>query len=256
MPIYDRPTHSLMHDFAKEKLSHGEPFSKPLAVAWFKANYPKIKDMTVRLHVDGMSVNSRNRKHAPNIKPGLGWDLFFKMGNGNYRLYDPTTDPKPIYRTDILAKTNGGQDEDEPLDGEDSDLESGNSSEFAYEHHLRDYLARNPSAISLGLRLYEDDGFTGVEFPVDGRYIDVLAVDPDGDFVVIELKVSRGYDRTIGQILRYMGWIEKNLAGSKKVRGIIVAGEITDDLRLAASRIKNVGLMEYEMFFRLKPIIE
>lgn len=254
MPIYERPTHSLMHDFAREQLKPGIPFSKLQAVAWFKEKYPKIKEMTVRLHVDGMSVNSHNRKHAPNIKPGLDWDLFFKMGDGKYRLYDPGIDPKPVYRSDLIGDGGGTYASRASDEAEDDDSSDGNTATFAYEHHLRDYLANNLNTVAPGLRLYEDDGFTGVEFPVGGRFIDVLALDADGNFVVIELKVSRGYDRTIGQILRYMGWIEKNLAGSKTVRGVIVANEISDDLKLAASRIKDVSLMEYEISFTLRPV--
>jgi endonuclease len=42
-----------------------------------------------------------------------------------------------------------------------------------------------------GLRLYEEEGITGVEFPVGRRFIDILAVDKDGRYVVVELKVSR-----------------------------------------------------------------
>ncbi|MFZ4665357.1 MAG: endonuclease NucS domain-containing protein, partial [Prochlorotrichaceae cyanobacterium] len=88
----------------------------------------------------------------------------------------------------------------------------GISTEFAYESDLRDYLAKNLQVIEPGLMLYEEEGITGVEFPVGGRFIDILAVDSNGDFVVIELKVSRGYDRVIGQLLRYMAWIQKNQA--------------------------------------------
>jgi RecB family endonuclease NucS len=40
-----------------------------------------------------------------------------------------------------------------------------------------------------------------LEFSAGDRYIDILAVDAQGSFVVIELKVSRGYDRVIGQLL-------------------------------------------------------
>ena len=66
--------------------------------------------------------------------------------------------------------------------------------------------------------------------------------------------VSRGYDRVIGQLLRYMSWIEKNLAEQRKVRGVIVAAQITDDLKLAASRIPDVRLVEYEISFSIKPV--
>ncbi len=67
--------------------------------------------------------------------------------------------------------------------------------EFAYESDLRDFLAKNLSLLEPGLRLYQDEGITGVEFPACGRFIDILAVDTRENLVVIELKVSRGYDR-------------------------------------------------------------
>ena len=70
----------------------------------------------------------------------------------------------------------------------------------------------------------------------------------------MELKVSRGYDRVIGQLLRYMGWIEANMETAKPVRGIIVAKEITNDLKLAASRISGVRLVEYEISFKLNAV--
>ena len=72
--------------------------------------------------------------------------------------------------------------------------------------------------------------------------------------MVIETKVSRAYDRVVGQILRYMGWIKENLAGDVPVRGIVVASEISEDLILATSSIENIRLVEYEISFSLKPV--
>ena len=126
--------------------------------------------------------------------------------------------------------------------------------EFAFEKDLQNYLVRNLNLIESGLRLYEDEGITGVEFSVGGRFIDILAIDRKGRFVVIELKVSRGYDRAIGQILRYIGWVEQNLETWKPARGIIVAKEITSDLKLACSRIPDVKLIEYEISFSLRDV--
>jgi endonuclease len=58
----------------------------------------------------------------------------------------------------------------------------------------------------------------------------------------------------IGQLLRYMAWVEQNMESAKPVRGIIVAKEITDDLKLAASRISGVRLIKYEIEFKLRPV--
>lgn len=87
------------------------------------------------------------------------------------------------------------------------------------------------------------------------RFIDILAVDDKNNYVVIELKVSRGYDRVIGQLLRYMAWIKQNHAEeAQKVRGMIIAREISDDLQLACSEIDNVELYEYNLSVTLRKI--
>lgn len=70
MPIYDKPTKTLMSEWAAANLKQGQRFTKKEAVRWFSMNYPKIKSNTVAMHVDGMSVNNRNRRHHANVKPG------------------------------------------------------------------------------------------------------------------------------------------------------------------------------------------
>jgi hypothetical protein len=51
-----------------------------------------------------------------------------------------------------------------------------------------------------------------------------------------------------------MSWVEQNMETSQQVRGIIVANEITNDLKLAASRVSGIRLVEYEIAFRLRPV--
>ena len=71
---------------------------------------------------------------------------------------------------------------------------------------------------------------------------------------MIELKVSRGYERTVGQLLRYKAWVRDNLADGKKVRGVIIAKTISPDLKLAASEIQNIDVFEYELKLDLKKV--
>jgi endonuclease len=128
-------------------------------------------------------------------------------------------------------------------------------SEFAYESDLRDFLAKNLSLLEPGLRLYQEEGITGIEFPAGGRLIDILAVDGQNNFVVIELKVSKGYDRAVGQLLRYMSWIDENHAEPpQEVRGIIIAREISPDLVLACSRVSGVELYDYQLSVKLQKV--
>ena len=96
---------------------------------------------------------------------------------------------------------------------------------------------------------------TGIEFPTGGRLIDILAVDGQNNFVVIELKVSKGYDRAVGQLLRYMAWIDENHAEPPQdVRGIIIAREISPDLVLACSRVSGVELYDYQRSVKLQKV--
>ena len=245
MQIYEKPVRILMKDMADALvLQPGQQFTKQQAIDWFAQYYPKIKTSTIAAHLVRLSTNVRSRLHHQ-PKPDED-DLFFQLDGEHYRHYNPNQDPAPIHHSD--GKFNGKTPPEEDLDPQ-------GSSEFAYESDLRNYLAKNLSVITPGLTLYEEEGVNGIEFPAGGRFIDILAVDPNGDFVVIELKVSRGYDRVVGQLMRYMAWIRQNHAKSgQKVRGIIVACEISDDLLLACSENPDVQLFEYELSFVLKPI--
>jgi hypothetical protein len=192
MPIYERPTKSLMTAWAAEHLSTGQIFKKTAPVQWFTEHYPKIKSNTVSMHIEGMSVNNPVRKHHANIRPGSGHDLFYKLGPNQFRLWVRDSDPAPLYKEDIEKRESDNADGVTP-DGEaDDELGVESTREFAFERDLRNYLVRNLGLIEPGLRLYDEQGIIGVEFPVGGRFIDILAVDKDGRYVIIELKVSRG----------------------------------------------------------------
>jgi hypothetical protein len=126
---------------------------------------------------------------------------------------------------------------------------------FAAESDLRDFLAENPGCIEKGLRIHTVDEKPCVEFSIDngkGR-IDLLGIDSKNRFVVVELKVSRGRDRTMGQILYYMGWVDSHLSNSP-CRGIIIAKEITADLELASKRVPGVSLCRYDLSVTVQPV--
>jgi hypothetical protein len=131
-------------------------------------------------------------------------------------------------------------------------------STFALESHLRDYLARNlanNSDFGTPLTVYtSDDERDGVEFQTDVGPIDILATTPTGDFYVFELKLGRGPDAALGQILRYMGWVTQHLAKGKKVSGVILAADISDKLRYAVTHAPAVRLNEYDLHLIIRPI--
>lgn len=246
MALYDKSVKLLFRDMIKDlAIQKGEVIEREKINSWFKTKYPLIKPGTISAHMLKLSTNAPSRIHY-SVDPNGKDDLFFQIDSKRFRLYDQSSDPDPIYfkqkESDIVTPGH-----------EESEEENGN--EFAYEKDLQNFLAKNLSLIEPGLSLYLEEEISGIEFPVGNRFIDILAIDCNNNYVVIELKVSRGYDRVVGQILRYMAWIRKNHAEeSQKVRGIIIAREISDDLLLACSEINNVELYEYNLSITLNKI--
>jgi endonuclease len=138
---------------------------------------------------------------------------------------------------------------------EEEDEIAREESEFAYEKDLQKYLVKNLSVIEKGLKLYQTDGVDGEEFYVPGtsRRIDILATDKNNNFVVIELKVSRGYEKVVGQTLFYQSSI-KTIFKQDKVRAIIIAREITSELKTATQFLPDFELFEYQLSLTLNKI--
>jgi hypothetical protein len=124
---------------------------------------------------------------------------------------------------------------------------------FDAETALRDFLSTHLESIESGLRLHRDGERSGVEFPVDEGRIDILATDRQRRFVVFELTLAGGSNKVLGQLLYYMGWVDKHL-GKGPCRGIIVAKEVSDDLILAAQRVKGVSLYRYKLSFSVERV--
>jgi hypothetical protein len=70
---------------------------------------------------------------------------------------------------------------------------------------------------------------------------DLICLDEQDDFVVLELKAVHSSDSVVGQLLRYMGYIRENWAekAGKKVHGIVLTPSYDEQLRLAA---KEAGI--------------
>ena len=135
----------------------------------------------------------------------------------------------------------------------DSDSESEQS--FVLEKYLEDFIVSNFHQVFNGkLEIYRDgEGFSGQQYSTGVGRIDILARDTQtGDFVVIELKRGQESDQTMGQILRYMGWVKEHLIqGSQDVRGIIICQSVDERLDYALSMIPNVDAKFYKVDFRL-----
>ena len=242
--IYEKSVVELLKDFVNSYSENNGIFTKKDAVNWFGKNYPKIEETTVTAHLVLFSTNDKNRIHYSRHSNGK-CDVLFRINEHTYRKYDINADPTPIYK-DTLKKSKEKKDIFEHEETKDYE----GSSTFAYEEDLKNYLAKNLDIIEHGLRLFDEEGITGLEYEVGGRFIDILAIDSNNNYVVIELKVSRSYDRVIGQLLRYKNWLQKKYF-DKKVRGIIIANEISEDLLIACIGLSDIKIYEYELSVKL-----
>jgi hypothetical protein len=244
--IYDKPTRVLIRDMASSLgLQPGQVLTTTRTLEWFREHYPKLQTNSIKAHLTQASTNDPSRLHHA-VKPED--DFYFKVGTGQYRLYEPGKDPAPIHELvpgDVAVQEKQTEHDEPDLE---VDATPAGSTEFLLERDLQLYLARNLERIEPGLTLYADEDGTGIEYDAGGRRIDILAKDRAGNLVVLELKVSKGYDRVVGQLLRYVNWVRLNLAEpGQRVRGLIICRSMSEDLRLACSSIPDVELYEYQM---------
>jgi len=127
---------------------------------------------------------------------------------------------------------------------------------FVLEKYLEDFIVSNFETIFKGeLEIYEDvEGADGQQYPTDIGPIDILAVEAKSNsFVVIELKKGRPSDRVIGQILRYMGWVKKNLCkDGKAVKGLVICHDPDPKLSYALEMTNNIDVRYYSVSFKLR----
>ncbi len=253
--MYDKPVRALIRDMIAEvQLKPGQVITTGRVLSWFSEHYPKLQPTGIKANLVMMSTNDRSRLHHP-VKTDD--DVLFKVDTGQFRLYEAGKDPAPIHE---FVEGDVAREEEKAVEEAGDDEESSvpvSATEFLLERDLQLYLAKHLDRVEPGLKIYEGEAGSGFEFAVGGRRIDILAVDKNGALVVLELKVSRGYDRVVGQLLRYVNWIRQNVAEpGQKVRGMIVCRTISEDLRLACAGIQGVELFEYQLSVTVEKVPE
>lgn len=130
------------------------------------------------------------------------------------------------------------------------------ASAFALEKHLEDFLVENWSQTELGreYEIYKEDGEPfGQQYQTDTGPLDILAISKDKKrLLVVELKKGRASDAVVGQTLRYMSYVQEELAEEgQTVRGAIIAHEDDQRIRRALAMTSNIVFYRYQVSFKL-----
>lgn len=128
---------------------------------------------------------------------------------------------------------------------------------FQMEKQLEDFLVHNWRSTALGREydIYEEDGqLVGQQYPTDTGPMDILAISKDRTrLLVVELKRGRASDAVVGQIQRYMGFVQEALLErGQSVEGVIIAQEDDLKIRRALSIARNIRFMRYRVEFHLE----
>ena len=124
------------------------------------------------------------------------------------------------------------------------------------EKHLEDFLVQNWAQTELGKTydIFEEDGErVGQQYPSDTGPLDILAIGKDKkSLLVVELKKGRVSDVVVGQVLRYMGFVQEVLAvEGQSVSGVIIALDDDQRIRRALAMVPSVAFYRYLISFKL-----
>lgn len=148
------------------------------------------------------------------------------------------------YRTVTLANpANPDQGTDETPLGDADFAAPEASATFRFERDMQANLRASIADLDPGLTII--DG--GAEFRVPSGKLDLLARDPDGTRVVIELKAVTAKREAVGQILSYMG--DLAVQGDGQSRGILIAPDFDHGALAAARMVPLLRLIRYRVRF-------
>lgn len=152
---------------------------------------------------------------------------------------------------------------DSEADQLETEPDSEASGEFVKERHLQQYLVNHWDQIGFSdeWEIYSDadDPAAGVEFSTGiGRPDLLLTHTSESRVCVVELKRGGTSDRAVGQLLRYIGWVDAHLDelegvdSGAKVEGRLIVNDASEKLAYAVEAIPRVTLYQYEMEVRLQ----
>ena len=232
MSKYGKPV--WQHVFEAAKSLKIKTFSPMDIIRKVHETNPEIPSVTIRSYVIAMAPNHPSSTHYPSTRKLHGF--FEYLGSGRFQIKE---------KVEIISEDNSEETAVE---------ENFEEAAISLEGDLETFILKDIGSIEEGLHPYR--GESGRQFSVESGRIDILALDKDENFVVIELKAGTASDAVLAQLLGYMADIKKNIAGEKNVRGIVIAYDFSNRLISAISLLENVAVMRYKVRFNFERVTQ
>lgn len=112
-----------------------------------------------------------------------------------------------------------------------------------YEKEIEEYYVKNIELIDSELEVILQPSY-GRQFSTHIGPIDILCINKKtNEYVICELKRGQTSDETVGQLLRYMGWVYEHLANfESNVKGILVGSDFDKKLDYALLGVQNENI--------------
>lgn len=244
---------------AVESLDKDTSYKEIKEYIWHK--HGDVKERTINCQIIICSVNQKSRiYYPPNRKPRAcdsKYDFLYSLGNGRVTLYDPGQHGQWGIVADGEEVTVARID---PIDNEPQEIKqqpAPNMSERSGADrvaHLRSFVAHNLNLFDGGWALSaEMIQADGQAMSTESGLIDVLAVDPTGAYIVIQV-AENADPYTLTRLLACMGWIEAKLAQGKPTRGIIVSTRADEAVTRAMTVLSAVDCYQVQMSIDLKKV--
>ena len=173
-------------------------------------------------------IDGNIRNGSATLKQAVNLYMNFKKDNGsNFQEYHDNSS----YENEIL-------------DEEDLDYIA-SSNNFSYEKDLKKSMVTQITELFPEYKIYGENN-EGVEYLIEGKKIDILLENNDGNLFAIELKSVTANYKVFGQLSMYLGLLMHRFP-DKKIRGCIVAGEIDNTLKSATKITELITLKTYKM---------
>jgi hypothetical protein len=129
--------------------------------------------------------------------------------------------------------------------------------ERALEEHIESHWRETPfAALGVELSRRETTGLPGRQVLTPVNAIDLLGIHPGRrEWWVFELKRGRPSDAVVGQVSRYLGWMnEEHRSGDRSAVGAIIARHTDRKLQLAVRANPALSLWQFDDMLRLREV--